>query len=50
MQVAREEWRKKGAVGKLHNIVVFIRASVQRQEEFRRTTVDGRDNGKYDIR
>ena len=50
MQVAQEEWRKKGTVGKLHDIVVFIRASVQRQEEFRRTTVDGCDNGKYDIR
>ena len=28
-------WRKKGPVGKLHNIVVFIRASTQRKELFK---------------
>lgn len=30
-----EAWRKKGAIGKLHNIVVFIRASTQRKELFK---------------
>lgn len=28
-------WRKKGPVGKLHNIIVFIRASTQRKELFK---------------
>jgi hypothetical protein len=28
-------WRKKGPVGKLHNLVVFIRASTQRKELFK---------------
>ena len=27
-------WRKKGPVGKLHNVVVFIRRSTQRREQF----------------
>jgi len=30
-----EAWRRKGAIGKLHNIVVFIRASTQRKELFK---------------
>jgi hypothetical protein len=29
-----QTWRKKGALGKLHNLVVFIRASSQRREMF----------------
>lgn len=29
-----EEWRKKGPIGRLHNIVVFIRRSPQRRETF----------------
>lgn len=31
-----EAWRKQGPVGKLHNIVVFIRRSTQRRELFKR--------------
>jgi hypothetical protein len=34
-QPALEHWRKMGPVGKLHNIVKFIRASPQRMEAFR---------------
>ncbi|CAG2008525.1 unnamed protein product [Fusarium graminearum] len=30
-----EHWRAKGPVGKLHNIVKFIRASPQRTEAFK---------------
>ena len=30
-----EHWRRKGPIGKLHNIVKFIRASPQRSEAFR---------------
>ena len=28
-------WRQRGAIGKLHNIVKFIRASPQRSERFK---------------
>ena len=31
-----ELWRKRGPIGKLHNVVVFIRRSPQRIEEFKR--------------
>ena len=31
---ARTEWRKRGAIGKFRNIVVFIRSSSQRRQEF----------------
>ena len=31
-----ELWRKRGPIGKLHNVVVFIRRSPQRREEFKR--------------
>ena len=33
---AQHAWQSKGAIGKLHNIVVFIRKSVQRREAFKR--------------
>jgi hAT family C-terminal dimerisation region len=35
MKTAQEAWRKKGAIGKFHNIVVFIRSSPQRREAFK---------------
>jgi hypothetical protein len=35
LQKAQETWRKRGSIGKLHNIVVFIRASSQRREVFK---------------
>jgi hypothetical protein len=33
-QAELQEWRKRGPIGKLHNIVVFIRRSPQRRETF----------------
>jgi hypothetical protein len=35
-----QHWRRKGPVGKLHNIVKFIRASPQRLEDFRNALQD----------
>jgi HMG (high mobility group) box len=46
MKRAQDFWRKKGPVGKLHNIVVFIRSSPQRKEAFKATVVDGSKDGK----
>jgi hypothetical protein len=40
MKKAQDLWRKKGPVGRFHNIVVFIRSSPQRREAFRRCLVD----------
>ena len=34
-------WRKQGALGRLHNIIRYIRMSLQRREEFRRIVVGG---------
>ena len=34
-------WRKQGALGRLHNIVRYIRMSPQRREEFRKIVVGG---------
>jgi hypothetical protein len=44
MRAAQSEWRKRGALGKVHNIVVFIRVSPQRREAFRRMSVDSLDD------
>jgi hypothetical protein len=41
-----EHWRAKGPVGKLHNIVKFIRASPQRTEAFK---VHAREQEEADI-
>ena len=43
MQQAQAEWRQRGAIGKFHNIVVFIRSSSQRREAFRRCLPAGDD-------
>jgi hypothetical protein len=43
MQQAQAEWRQRGAIGKFHNIVVFIRSSPQRREAFRRCLPAGDD-------
>ena len=40
MRAAQIEWRKKGALRKLHNVIVFIRVSPQRREAFKKITVD----------
>ena len=37
---ALRHWRRKGPVGKLHNIVKFIRASPQRIEAFKKAGID----------
>ena len=29
-----QDWRKKGPLGKLHNFVVYIQGSVQREQDF----------------
>jgi len=34
LQTAQQVWRKQGPLGKLHNLVVFVRSSATRQEEF----------------
>jgi hypothetical protein len=40
-------WRKKGPVGKLHNIVKFIRASPQRSERFKARAKEEEDSLPY---
>lgn len=46
MRKAQLEWRKRGPVGKVHNIITFIRASPQRKEAFRRQVVGEQSDGK----
>lgn len=46
MRTAQDAWRKKGALGKIHNIVVYIRISPQRREAFRKITVGDISDGK----
>jgi hypothetical protein len=46
MRTAQNEWRKRGALGKIHNIIVFIRISPQRREAFKKITVDDINDGK----
>jgi hypothetical protein len=38
-------WRKKGPIGKLHNIVKWVRASPQRGEYFRKSIIEAIDKG-----
>ncbi|KNB16592.1 hypothetical protein FOXG_14416 [Fusarium oxysporum f. sp. lycopersici 4287] len=40
-------WRSKGPIGKLHNIVKFIRSSPQRSEYFKRIAHEQEDEGAY---
>ena len=47
MRAAQNEWRKRGALGKLHNVVVFIRVSPQRREAFKKITVDELSDRKF---
>lgn len=48
MQASQRTWRRHGALGKLHNLAVYIRQSAARKEEFRNIVVgdDGVD-GKW---
>jgi hypothetical protein len=41
MRQAQDAWRKKGPIGKVHNVIVFIRSSPQRKEAFKRTITEG---------
>ena len=42
-----ELWRKRGSIGRLHNIVQYIRASPQRRQFFRGITCGG-DLAEFD--
>ena len=45
---ARALWREQGSLGKLHNLVKFIRSSSQRKEEFRGIRTGGLNtDGKW---
>jgi hypothetical protein len=46
LRQAQEDWRKKGAIGRFHNIVVFIRSSSQRREAFKRCLVNDIHDGE----
>lgn len=46
---ALQHWRRKGPVGKLHNIVKFIRASEQRMEAFRKAGIGNETAGELEI-
>ena len=39
MKNAQAAWRKKGVVGRFHNLTVFVRSSPQRREAFKRCVV-----------
>jgi hypothetical protein len=50
MKKAQLTWRSKGAIGRFHNVAVFIRASPQRREAFQSTLVgDMKIDGKSDF-
>lgn len=40
MEKAQELWRRKGSIGKLHNVVAYIRGSAQCTEAFRKISVE----------
>ena len=46
MREAQAAWHKKGLVGKLYNIVVFVRSSTLRREAFLRVVVGDDSDGK----
>jgi hypothetical protein len=47
LKEAQAAWRKRGSIGKLHNIVVYVRASPQRREAFKaKKTGDAKKDGK----
>ncbi len=55
LEAAMRLWRKQGAIGKLHNLIRFIRASSQREAMFMDiaesfpSEADELDNGKYHL-
>jgi hypothetical protein len=50
MRTAQNEWHKRGALGKIYNIIVFIRISSQRKEAFKKITVDDINDGKLPLK
>lgn len=54
-EAAMKLWRKQGAIGKLHNLIRFIRASPQREAMFMDiaesipSELDESDNSKYHL-
>ena len=46
MKKAQELWRKRGPIGKFHNLVVYIRSSPQRREAFKQCLVGNSNDGK----
>ena len=46
MRTAQNARRRKGALGKIHNIVVYIRSSPQRREAFKKITIGNTIDGK----
>ena len=46
MRNAQTKWRKKGPLGKIHNIIVFIKILTIRKEALRRITVDNLSDSK----
>ncbi len=55
LEAAMRLWRKQGVIGKLHNLIRFIRASLQREAMFMNiaesfsSESDKLDNGKYHL-
>ena len=47
MKKAQDAWRKKGPIGKMHNIITYIRCTPQRREVFKRTVLGERGDGKF---
>ena len=43
LTTAQVEWRKRGPVGKVHNIVGYVRRSIGRREQFKRCRVGDQD-------
>ena len=50
MREAQAAWHSKGPIGKLHNVVVFVRSSTLRREAFLRVVVGANSDGKLEPR
>jgi hypothetical protein len=47
MRDAQDAWRQRGPIGKVHNIVTFIRSSPQRKEAFKKTVMSEDGDGMF---
>jgi hypothetical protein len=45
-KTVQQAWRRRGPIGKVHNLAVFIRSSPQRREAFKKTVVGESSDGK----